>query len=93
MCHQVNKYAHANVGITSPLNKNNSPITSAWEDSLSKAPALNVFSSRFETTTSICHWCRCSCNKVNKSKHTIKRGMTTLTSYLDANQIASKTFG
>lgn len=53
MCHQINRYAHANGGIVSPLNKNNSLITSAWKDSLIKALTLNVFSSRFELTTSI----------------------------------------
>jgi hypothetical protein len=65
---------HANEGIESFLNKNNSPMTSAREDSSIEAPTLNMFSSSSNlgptksTTTTDVMAIKCSQSKTHCQK-------------------------
>jgi hypothetical protein len=58
------------------------------KDSSIDAPTLNMFFSSFGIATSIVAITNVLAIGFTQSKHTIKRGTTTLTSYSDANQIA-----
>jgi hypothetical protein len=80
---------HANEEIKSLLNKDKSPMTSVQEDFPIEAPTPNMFSSSFGPATSNTTTIDVLAIGFSLSKHTIKRGTTTLTSYSNANQIAS----
>jgi hypothetical protein len=59
------------------------------EDSLIEAPTPNIFSSISGPATLTSITLNVMAIGFNYSKHTIKKGTTTLTSYSDANLIAS----
>ncbi len=64
-------------------------MTNVQEDSSIEAPTPNMFSSNFEPATLTTTTIDVLAIRFSWSKHTIRRGITTLTSYLGANQIAS----
>jgi hypothetical protein len=84
--HQASGFAHLDEIIKSLLNKDNSPMTNAQEDSLIKTLTPNMFFSNFNLVTSIAA-IDVMVVRFNQSEHTIKEG-TTLTSYLEVNRIA-----
>jgi hypothetical protein len=53
ICHQTGGFAHADEIIESLLNKDNSPMTNAQEDSSIKTPTPNMFFSSFGLVISI----------------------------------------
>jgi len=63
-------------------------MINAWEDFSIEAPTPNMFSSSSGLATSIAEITNVPATRFSQSKHTIKRRTTTLTSYLDVNQIA-----
>jgi hypothetical protein len=65
-------------------------MTSVQEDSSMEAPTPNMFFSSFGLTTSTTTTTYVLAIGLSYAKHTIKRGTTTLTSYLNANRIASQ---
>jgi hypothetical protein len=85
--HQVSGLAHVNKKIDSFLNKNNFLVTNARKDFSIEVFIPNIFSSSSNLTSSIIV-IDAMVLAFSYSKHTIKRGITTLASYLDANQIA-----
>jgi hypothetical protein len=86
--HQANGFAHADEGIKSLLNKDNSLDINDQEDSSIEAPTLNMFASSFGHVASIATIVDVLGIRFSQSKHTIKRGTIALTSYSNANQIA-----
>jgi len=84
--HQASGFAHVDEIIESLLNKDNSPMTNAQEDSLIKTLTANMFFSNFSLVTSIATK-DVMVVRFNQLEHTIKKG-TTLTSYLEVNRIA-----
>jgi hypothetical protein len=82
---QANGFAHANERIESFLNKYNSPMTNDQENSSVEAPTIDMFFSSFGP---IATFAGVLATWFNRSKHTIKKGTTTLTSYSNANRIA-----
>jgi hypothetical protein len=81
ICHQTNGFAHVNDEIKSLLNKDNFLVTGVQEDSTIEAPTPNMFSSSYGLTTSTAAITDVLATWFSSSKHTIKRGTTTLTSY------------
>ncbi len=88
MHHQASGFAHVNGGIKNLLNKNNFLLINVHEISLIETPTPNIFSLRSNLTTSTTIIIHALTIGFNHSKHTIKKGTTTLISYLDVNQIA-----
>jgi hypothetical protein len=76
---QINGFAHVDGGIESLLNKDNSLGTTIHKDSLIETLTPNIFSSRSIPTTSIVVISNALAIGFSLSKHTIERGMTTLT--------------
>jgi len=85
---QANGFAHEDEGIKSLKNKDNSPMIDDQKDSSIEAPTINMFSSTFGPVASITIIEAVLVTWFSQSKHTIKRGTITLTSYSNANQIA-----
>jgi hypothetical protein len=76
---QINGFAHVDGGTESFLNKDNSLVTSVHKDSLIEALTSHIFSSRSGLTTSIVVISNALVIGFSLSKHTIERGITTLT--------------
>ncbi len=85
--HQVSGLAHVDKKIDSFLKKNNYIVSNAWKDFSIEVPISNIFFSSSNLTSSIIVTDAMVLG-INYSKHTIKRGITTLALYLDANRIA-----
>jgi hypothetical protein len=85
---QANGSSHAYEGIIFFLNKGHSPVTDDQEESSIEAPTLNMFASSFGHVTLIATIANVLATGFNRSKHIVKRGTTTLTSYSNANRIA-----
>jgi hypothetical protein len=51
--HQVSWSTHGDEEIDNPINKNNSPLINAWEDSLIEASTLTIFFSTSNHASSI----------------------------------------
>jgi hypothetical protein len=85
--HHASGSTHSNGKTRSLLNINSSLVTNAHEDSSIEAPTPNIFSSNFSPTTSTITIVADALMaiKFNHSKHTIKKGITILTSYSMAN--------
>ncbi len=62
-------------------------MTNAQKDSSIEAPTPNMFFSSYSPTTSIIAIANVLAIGFSRSKHTIKRGITTYTSYSNVNQI------
>jgi hypothetical protein len=63
-------------------------MTDDQEDSSIEAPTLNMFASSCCHVASIATIADVLATGFSRSKHTVKRGTTTLTSYSNANRIA-----
>jgi hypothetical protein len=87
ICHQVSGFVDANEKIKNFINKDNSTVTNAWEHSSIQASIPNIFSSSSNFASLIVVTTKTVLG-FNHSKHTIRSGITILSSYLNVNLIA-----